>query len=176
MSCGTGDIMQNILLFKSNVRNTLHNIVSPAKHCYGSELCYASTENPHIVSLPACTISTKHETIQIWSWMKHQKHKKLGLRKCCSLSSSCPYDLASLIWTNTRVYIIMTNRNLWVSYGGLTTDIIILSRPMMSPYPCPYHSSQGIFFLPSSLHTIKSLHWLIKTNLKPMWLINTHDF
>ena len=34
--CGTDSIMQNISSFMLNVRNILHNIVSPAKYCGGS--------------------------------------------------------------------------------------------------------------------------------------------
>jgi hypothetical protein len=34
---GTGNILQNIPHIHTNVKNILHNTISPAKHCYGSE-------------------------------------------------------------------------------------------------------------------------------------------
>ena len=41
MLCGTDSIVHNISSFRLNVENILQNIVSPTKHFYEFEQCYA---------------------------------------------------------------------------------------------------------------------------------------
>ena len=45
------------LTFGLNVRNVLQNIVSPAKHCYGSKQCYVvegRQEMSDLLYIPEC--------------------------------------------------------------------------------------------------------------------------
>ena len=82
MFCGTDNIMWNILRIRSQWWNILHNIVNPAKHCYGSLVKLVPTFTSHTMGRFG-QLSTHFFllpfTQQLISYAQNQKSKVMWL-------------------------------------------------------------------------------------------------